>query len=60
LGFLLLQGRVKRAHFNFIIDKINGRLADWKGKLLNKVGRVTLAKSVLTFEDSFKCYIRNI
>ncbi|KAJ6420916.1 hypothetical protein OIU84_028322 [Salix udensis] len=48
LGFPLIQGRVKRAHFNCIIDKIKGRLADWKGKLLNKAGRITLAKSVLT------------
>lgn len=48
LGFPLIQGRVKMAHFNFIIDKIKGRLAEWKGKLLNKAGRITLAKSVIT------------
>ena len=28
LGFPLIQGRVKRAHFNFIINKIKGRLAN--------------------------------
>lgn len=29
------------------MDRINQRLAGWKGKLLNRAGRVTLAKSVL-------------
>lgn len=48
LGFPLLTGRVKKADFGFILDKINSRLAGWQGKLLNRVGRVTLANSVLT------------
>lgn len=46
-GFPLLYGRVKKADFAFIMDWINLRLAGWKSKLLNRTGRVSLAKSVL-------------
>lgn len=48
LGFPLLSGRVKKVDFTYIVDKINGRLAGWKSKLLNRAGRVTLAKSVIS------------
>jgi hypothetical protein len=47
LGFPMISGRTKKEDFNFILDKINSRLASWKNKFLNKPGRVTLAKSVL-------------
>ncbi|GAU37589.1 hypothetical protein TSUD_365100 [Trifolium subterraneum] len=47
LGFPMISGRAKKEDFNFILDKINSRLASWKNKFLNKLGRVTLAKSVL-------------
>lgn len=48
LGFPMLKGRARKEDFNFIIDKMHSRLASWKLKLLNKAGRMTLAKSVLT------------
>lgn len=48
LGFPLLQGRVKKADFNFLLKKNHAKLSGWKGKLLNKDGKVTLAKAVLT------------
>lgn len=48
LGFPLLAGRVKNSDFAYILDKMNSRLAGWKGKLLSRAGRVTLAKSVLS------------
>jgi len=32
----------------YIIEKMQNRLASWKGKLLNKAGRLTLASSVLS------------
>lgn len=47
LGFPLLTGRVRKSDFGYILDKVNSRLAGWKGKLLNRTGRVTLAKSVI-------------
>lgn len=48
LGFPLLQGRIKKVDFNFFLDKLKARLSGWKVKLLNKAGRVTLARSILT------------
>lgn len=48
LGYTIFQRRVTKDDFNFIFDRINCRLEDWKCKLLNRVGRVTLAQSVLT------------
>lgn len=48
LGFPLLSGRVTNADFSYIIDKVNSRLAGWKGRFLSRAGRVTLAKSVLS------------
>jgi len=48
LGFPMLLGRIKNFDFNFILDKINGRLAGWKMNLLSRSGRITLAKSVVT------------
>lgn len=41
------QGRVRKGDFNFILEKIDGRLANWKGKLLHKARRNTFAKSVI-------------
>ena len=55
LGFLILQGRVTRDNFNFIIEKLHSRLAGWKGWLLNKLGRVMLANSVLNSLLSILC-----
>ena len=46
LVFPLIHGRIKRIYFNFVLDIILSKLADWK--LLNKVGRVTSARAVLT------------
>ena len=48
LGFPFIQGQVKRADFNFIFDKISMRLVDWKNRLLNKAGKLTLARSVMS------------
>ena len=49
LCFPFLSKKPKRKELAFIIDKLNLRLASWKGKLLNKAGRLTLAKSVLAY-----------
>lgn len=47
LGFPMWTGRVKNSDFFFLMDKINNRVAGWKGKLLSRAGRVTLAKSII-------------
>ena len=48
LGFPLWISRPRKNDFAFIVDKLRHRLASWKGKLLNKAGRLALAKSVLS------------
>jgi len=47
LGFPMIIGKVKKEDFNFILDKLNAKLASWKNKLLNKHGRLALATSVI-------------
>jgi len=42
------HGRTRKDDFLKIQDKAACKLASWKGMLLNKLGRVTLAKAVLT------------
>jgi len=48
LGFPMLHGRIGKRDYDFMLDKINHRLASWKNKLLNKAGRLALVKSVVT------------
>lgn len=48
IGFPIYKGRVKKEDFGFI-DKMQQRLSSWKNKLLNKVGRITNVKSVITY-----------
>ena len=68
LGFNIIQGRVKREHFNSLLDRLKSKLSAWRGKLLNKAGRVTLAKAVITTIPSYvmqsvcddlDCLVRN-
>jgi len=48
LGLPLHIGRTRRADEQILIDKIGGRLPGWKGRLLNRAGRLTLVNSVLS------------
>ncbi|XP_019416401.1 PREDICTED: uncharacterized protein LOC109327691 [Lupinus angustifolius] len=48
LGIPLVHGKVRRTIFNPLIEKIQRRMSSWKSNLLNKVGRICLAKSVST------------
>ena len=48
LSFPLVNRRMTKAEFQVIIDKINGKLSTWKGKLLNRAGRLCLANSVMS------------
>nr|KYP57877.1 Putative ribonuclease H protein At1g65750 family [Cajanus cajan] len=49
----MVHGRVTSAHFDYIIDKVSQRLASWRGKLLNRAGRVTLVNSVVAAIPSY-------
>jgi hypothetical protein len=53
LGFPMIHGRLCKRDFDFLIDKIQHRLASWKNKLLNKAGRLALVQSVLTFIPTY-------
>ncbi|XP_015970506.1 uncharacterized protein LOC107493982 [Arachis duranensis] len=46
LGVNLNHSRISRASFHSVIEKVRGRLANWKGRLLNKAGRLCLINSV--------------
>ncbi|KAF1879364.1 hypothetical protein Lal_00005830 [Lupinus albus] len=49
LGISLVHGKVTKAVFNPIMEKIQKCIASWKANLLNKAGRLCLAKSVISF-----------
>lgn len=53
LGFRILQGRPTRVDFADVIGMVESKLASWKGKLLNKPGCLTLAKSVLASTPTY-------
>lgn len=53
LGAPLIHHRSGRNSYQFILDKVNQRLSNWKTKQLSMAGRVTLAKSVLQALPSY-------
>jgi hypothetical protein len=53
VGLPLHFRNIKRIEFQPIIEKINKRLASWKGRLFSKAGRETLVKSVLTVQPIY-------
>lgn len=57
LGFRMFQGRICKADFETIMDRVNGKLASWKGRLLDKPGRVVLANSVLAALPTYNMQI---
>lgn len=48
LGLPLHVRAIRRVDIQPLIDKMGGKLAAWKGKLLNKAGRLRLINSVLS------------
>lgn len=48
IGFPILIGKPNSFDFNFIMEKMQTRMACWKNKLLNKSGRLAFATPVLT------------
>lgn len=47
LGVPILHKKVNRRSFNFVIDKVDQRLSNWKAKTLSLAGRLTLCKPVI-------------
>ena len=48
LGLQLHTRSLQKVHVQPLIEKICNRLPRWKGRLLNRVGRLTLVQSVLS------------
>ncbi|CAN6230203.1 unnamed protein product [Urochloa humidicola] len=48
LGLPLHIGRTRRLDEQALVDKVAARLPGWKGRLLNRAGRLTLVNAVLT------------
>lgn len=46
LGAPIVHGRVKKSDFNFVIEKVQRKLAGWKAKSLTFAGRATIVQSV--------------
>ncbi|CAN1217840.1 Putative ribonuclease H protein At1g65750 [Linum perenne] len=53
LGVPLLHGRVNRSTYEFILARMDKKLAGWKANSLSLAGRVTLASSVLNAIPSY-------
>lgn len=47
LGFPMIQGRLKREHFEGLVDKSLVKTGNWATMFLSIAGRVTLARTVL-------------
>ncbi|CAN1134502.1 Putative ribonuclease H protein At1g65750 [Linum perenne] len=54
LGVPILHGKVFKHTYDFLLDRLDSRLAGWKAENLSLAGRVTLASSVL---NSLPCYV---
>ena len=53
LGIPLKQPGTTTQDFDFVIEKVKGKLAGWKAQLLSFVGRVVLTQSVLSSIPSY-------
>lgn len=53
LGLPLTVKRLKRIHFQPLVDKAAGRLSAWNGRNLNLAGRTCLVKAVLSSQPVF-------
>lgn len=47
LGFPLRHKGASRGQFNFVVERVLTKLAEWKTKFLSFVGRIVLVKSVM-------------
>lgn len=46
LGFPLIHGQLTSHHFQYLVDKVQTRLAGWKSHLLSQAARLVLIQSV--------------
>ncbi|CAN1188832.1 Putative ribonuclease H protein At1g65750 [Linum perenne] len=53
LGVPLLHGRITRNTYEFLLTRLDDKLAGWKANTLSLAGRVTLASSVLNSIPSY-------
>ncbi|WVZ92280.1 hypothetical protein U9M48_038358 [Paspalum notatum var. saurae] len=60
LGLPLHYGRQRRTDEQVLIDKIGGKLAGWKGRLLTRAGRLTLVQSVLGAIPTYHMTVFNL
>ena len=44
----MVSGKVKKEDFAYIVERLQNKLSNWKSSLLNKAGKLTLAKAVLS------------
>lgn len=47
LGFPIIQGKVSNQEYQFILYNLQSKMAGWKTRFLNIVGKTMLAKSCL-------------
>ncbi|XP_042482126.1 uncharacterized protein LOC122062568 [Macadamia integrifolia] len=47
LGVEIFKGRIKKESLLPIMDRVKGRLAGWKGKIMSMAGRLELVRSVI-------------
>ena len=48
LGVPTINGRTSKREYQYLVDRINGKLAGWKTKTLSIAGRATLIQSALS------------
>ncbi|CAN1162623.1 Putative ribonuclease H protein At1g65750 [Linum perenne] len=53
LGVPIIHGRNSKELYNFLLERMDAKLAGWKRKSLSQAGRVSLAQSVLNSLPSY-------
>lgn len=48
LGVPTINGRTSKREYQYIVDRINGKLAGWKSKIISAAGRATLVQSAIS------------
>ena len=60
LGCPLSRKRKPRETFQYIIDRVNSKLAVWKTSSLSMAGRITLAKSIISSVPMYPMQVTQI